>query len=100
MLRLFFYVATAGSFAAGASDMVDNAIASALGNFGILLILYRLYVLGPLLVARSSLGNDRWVDAEAQWVEDNYPWMSAWFCKCFWELLETVAFLCRMRILR
>ena len=43
MLRLFFYVATAGSFAAGASDMVDNAIASALGNFGILLILYRLY---------------------------------------------------------
>ena len=59
MLRLFFYVATAGSFAAGASDMVDNAVASALGNFGILLILYRLYVLGPLLVARSSLGNDR-----------------------------------------
>lgn len=112
MLRLFFYVATAGSFAAGASDMVDNAIASALGNFGILLILYRLYVLGPLLVARSSLGNDRWVDAEAQWVEDNYPWLdtvgkAGWgllvvgvVLQMFWELLETVAFLCRMQILR
>lgn len=86
MLRLFFYVATAGSFAAGASDMVDNAVASALGNFGILLILYRLYVLGPLLVARSSLGNDRWVDAEAQWVEDNYPWLDT-VGKAGWGLL-------------
>ena len=82
----FFYVATAGSFAAGASDMVDNAVASALGNFGILLILYRLYVLGPLLVARSSLGNDRWVDAEAQWVEDNYPWLDT-VGKAGWGLL-------------
>lgn len=86
MLRLFFYVATAGSFAAGASDMVDNAVASALGNFGILLILYRLYVLGPLLVARSSLGNDQWVDAEAQWVEDNYPWLDT-VGKAGWGLL-------------
>ena len=76
MLRLFFYVATAGSFAAGASDMVDNAM----------LILYRLYVLGPLLVARSSLGNDRWVDAEAQWVEDNYPWLDT-VGKAGWGLL-------------
>ena len=112
MLRLFFYVATAGSFAAGASDMVDNAVASALGNFGILLILYRLYVLSPLLVARSSAGNDQWVDGEAQWVETTIRgltrwarpvggyWLSAWFCKCFWELLETVAVLCRMPILR
>lgn len=86
MLRLFFYVAAAGSFAAGASDMVDNAVASALGNFGILLILYRLYVLGPLLVARSSLGNDRWVEAEAQWVEDNYPWLDT-VGKAGWGLL-------------
>ena len=86
MLRLFFYVATAGSVAAGASDMVDNAVASALGNFGILLILYRLYVLSPLLVARSSAGKDQWVDGEAQWVEDNYPWLDT-VGKAGWGLL-------------
>lgn len=75
MLRIFFYVATAGSFAAGASDMVDNALASALGNLGILLILSRLYLLSPLMVSRSSVGNEKWAEAELTWVEDNYPWL-------------------------
>ena len=82
------------------------------GNFGILLILYRLYVLSPLLVARSSAGNDQWVDGEAQWVEDNYPWLdtvgkAGWgllvvgvVLQMFLGMLETVAVLCRMTILR
>lgn len=86
MLRIFFYVATAGAFAAGASDVVDNAMASALGNVGILLILYRLYVLSPLLVARSSVGDDRWMEAEARWVEETYPWLDM-LGKAGWGLL-------------
>jgi hypothetical protein len=75
LLRIFFYAATAASFAAGASDAVDGDLGSALGNFGILLILGRLYLLSPLLVARSSVGDDKWVDAEADWAEDRYPWL-------------------------
>lgn len=86
MLRLFFYVATAGSFAAGASDLVDNAAASALGNIGILLILYRLYVLSPLLVARSSAGDEGWAQKELQWVEENYPWVDT-LGRAGWGLL-------------
>lgn len=91
-LRIFFYVATAGAFAAGASDMVDDAVASALGNFGILLILYRLYVLSPLLVARSSVGDDRWVEAEAQWIEGSYPWLDM-LGKAGWGLLAVAVLL-------
>ncbi len=86
MLRLFFYVATAASLAAGASDIVDNALASALGNIGILFILGRLYLLSPLLVSRSSAGNERWAEAELQWVEQNYPWLDS-FGRGGWGLL-------------
>lgn len=72
--------------------MVDDAVASALGNFGILLILYRLYVLSPLLVARSSVGDDRWVEAEAQWIEGRYPWLDM-LGKAGWGLLAVAVLL-------
>lgn len=85
-LRVFFYVATAASFAAGASDVFDHAVASALGNFGILMILFRLYVLTPVLVARSSEGDEKWAEDEAQWLEDNYPWLDT-MGKAGWGLL-------------
>lgn len=86
LLRIFFYVATAGSLAAAVSDAFDNALASAMGNFGVLLILGRLYVLCPYLVARSSVGDDRWVRAEADWIEETFPWID-FLGKIGWGLL-------------
>ncbi len=86
MLRIFFYASTAAAFAAGASDIADSAISSALGNFGILLILARLYVLSPLMVSRSSAGDEKWAQAEADWAEDNYPWLDT-LSRVGWGLL-------------
>lgn len=81
MLRIFFYASTAAAFAAGASDIADSAISSALGNFGILLILARLYVLSPLMVSRSSAGDEKWAQAEA-----DYPWLDT-LSRVGWGLL-------------
>ncbi len=76
MIRLFFYIGTAASFAAAASDFVDSAVASALGNIGILCILTRLYLLAPVIVARMRGSDQRWALAEADIAEKRYPWLN------------------------
>lgn len=74
MMRLVLYVATAAAMAATAADYVANAMISALGNLGLLLIMVRLYVLTPVVIARTKDAENRWLEAEYRNVEENYPW--------------------------
>ena len=57
-----------------ASDVVDNVMASALGNFGLLLIMIRFWFIAPQAVAMAKKGDPRWVKAEADFYFTNFPW--------------------------
>lgn len=73
-MRLILYVATAAACAAAASDFVDNATASALGNVGLLLIMARLFIITPLAVARARNATRQWIHAESRHIARHYPW--------------------------
>lgn len=73
-IRQALFFATAGAAAATASDVVDNVMASALGNFGLLLIMIRFWFIAPQAVAMAKKGDPRWVKAEADFYFTNFPW--------------------------
>ena len=58
------FFATAAAFAAGASDMAGNAVAGGLGNFGILLILVRVYFMAPVVIASVRAQDSQWAAEE------------------------------------
>ena len=89
-VRALMYAGTAAFFAAAASDVVSNAMASALGNIGLLLILVRLYFLSPLIVAKAKKGDERWIEAEADAVYERYPWVEHTGRIGWWILLAAV----------
>lgn len=89
-MRTLMYAGTAAFFAAAASDFVSHAMASALGNIGLLLILVRLYFLSPLIVAKAKKGDERWIEAEADAVYERYPWAEQAGRVGWWILLAAV----------
>ena len=38
------------------------------------------------MVSRSSAGDEKWAQAEADWAEDNYPWLDT-LSRVGWGLL-------------
>ncbi len=89
-VRILMYVGTAAFFAAAASDLASNASASAIGNFGLVLILLRLYLLSPLIVARAKRGDQKWVQAEADALFERYPWADQLGRAGWWLLIVAV----------
>lgn len=80
------FVGTAAAFAAAASDLVDEALASALGNFGLLGILIRVYFFTPQIVAQAKQGDANWLEAEVRYARERYPWANL-VGKAGWTLL-------------
>lgn len=74
LMRTTLYVATAAAAAAAAADFEAQAPASAAGNLGLLLIMVRLFVLTPAVVARARSGDSNWMRAEFSWAQQTYPW--------------------------
>ena len=68
------YLATAASLAAAANDLAMDLLSSALGNFGLLLIMGRLYFFVPYAVAKAKGGSKEWIRAEKQNLDENFPW--------------------------
>ncbi len=96
VMRWVLYVATAAAAAASMADLQGNAPASALGNFGLLLIMARLYVLAPVVIARTQAESDKWQQTEYEHVEKNYPWAdmlgkAGWVLLMLSVLLQVVA---------
>lgn len=91
-MQTVLYVATAAAVAAAAADFEANAPASALGNLGLLLIMARLFVLTPVVVARSKKGSQQWLDAEYENIETRYPWADM-LGKAGWVLLMLSVFM-------
>jgi len=74
LVRSTLFVATAACAAIAASDMLDNNLVSALGNFGLLCILERMYLLAPMAMAKVRGGTERWIRAEKEFLRENFPW--------------------------
>lgn len=69
------FFATAAAFAAGASDMAGNAVAGGLGNFGILLILVRVYFMAPVVIASVRAQDNQWAAEEEAELMRRTPWV-------------------------
>lgn len=69
------FFATAAAFAAGASDMAGNAVAGGLGNFGILLILVRVYFMAPVVIASVRAQDSQWAAEEEAELMRRTPWV-------------------------
>ncbi len=69
------FFATAAAFAAGASDMAGNAVAGGLGNFGILLILVRVYFMAPVVIASVRAQDSQWAAEEEEELMRRAPWV-------------------------
>ena len=91
IMRMVLYVATAAAMAAAAADFDSNAPASALGNLGLLFIMGRLFVLTPLVIARTKRGSDQWLEAEYDNIEKNFSWADL-LGKTGWVLLMVSVF--------
>ena len=65
----------AAAFAAGASDMAGNAVAGGLGNFGILLILVRVYFMAPVVIASVRAQDSQWAAEEEEELMRRAPWV-------------------------
>lgn len=74
LMRIILYLATAAAFAAAAADFAGKAVASAVGNIGLLLIMARLFIMTPVTVARARKGEKRWIEAEYEHIAEHYPW--------------------------
>lgn len=90
-MRMVLYFATAAAMAAAAADFDTNAPASALGNLGLLLIMGRLFILTPIVIARTKKGSNQWLQAEYDNIETNYPWADM-VGKAGWALLMISVF--------
>lgn len=92
-IRQALFFATAGAAAATASDVVDNLMASALGNFGLLLIMVRFWFIAPQAVAMAKKGDPRWIEAESNYYFANFPWAemvgrAGWILLCVGVVLQ------------
>ena len=74
-VRETMFFATAAAFAAGAADMVSNTVAGGLGNFGILLILARVYFMVPVIIASVRAQDYEWARYENARVMQLMPWI-------------------------
>ena len=77
---------TAACVAAAASDVVDKDYANALGNFGLFAVLLRFYFVVPKIMAVAREGGMRWIKAEDNYLEENFPWYD-WIGKIGWSCL-------------
>lgn len=73
--RACTYVASAAAFAAAASDFVDMKYAGGLGNFGLVLIILRIYFNVPRVIAQSIRPNEKWYKLETQYLIEKLPWV-------------------------
>ena len=86
LMRLVLYIATAAAMAAAAADFESHAPASALGNLGLLFIMGRLFILTPLVIARTKKGSNQWLEAEYDNIQTNFSWADL-LGKAGWVLL-------------
>ncbi len=75
LVRETMFFATAAAFAAGAADMASNAVAGGLGNFGILLILIRVYFMVPVIIASVRAQDGVWAEGEEAELMQRVPWI-------------------------
>lgn len=92
MMRLVLYIATAAAMAAAAADFESHAPASALGNLGLLFIMGRLFILTPLVIARTKKGSNQWLEAEYDNIQANFSWADL-LGKAGWVLLMVSVFI-------
>lgn len=75
LVRETMFFATAAAFAAGAADMASSAVAGGLGNFGILLILIRVYFMVPVIIASVRAQDGQWAENEEEELMRRTPWI-------------------------
>lgn len=79
------FIATAACMAVAASDVYDNNLVSAAGNFGLFCVLFRIYLMAPRTLAIARKGSPRWIRAETEYLETHFPWYElvgkfGWVC--------------------
>lgn len=79
------FVSTAACMAVAASDVYDQNLVSALGNFGLFAVLERIYLVAPKTLAITRGGSPRWARAEAEYLNQHFPWYDivgkiGWVC--------------------
>lgn len=93
--REVMFFATAAAFAAGAADMAAHTVAGGIGNFGILLILVRVYFMVPVVIASVRAQDRAWAEDEAAEIASRRPWVHlvgrvGWGMLCVSVLLQLV----------
>lgn len=93
--REAMFFATAAAFAAGAADMAAHTVAGGIGNFGILLILVRVYFMVPVIIASVRAQDRAWAEDEAAEIANRRPWVhlvgrAGWVMLCVSVLLQLV----------